>query len=191
MWCRKAGSVEEWVGAKPLCQGSKLGMAEVRREVREPGPGRELPLTNPVTAPSSPPGPEASVSRAEQHQGGEGPPFASVSTLESLKHGTGVSDKALDVAFAEGGRGIVVRLVPPVLQFHETTGEVTDLDTEGTHVPAPAHLSGAPVVQSPVDTDPAGLSASVPVEELVRAALGKTVEQRVVDCADRTTEVGL
>ena len=95
----------------------------------------------------------------------------------------------MHVALVERGHGIVVGLVPLVLQVHEVAGEVPDLDAEGADVAAPARLLGPPVVQSPVDADPAGLAASVLVEELVGAAFGETIEQRVVDRADRTTEV--
>ena len=117
--------------------------------------------------------------------------MSSVGRFERLKHGKRIPDEALDVALVEGGHGIVVRPVPLVLQIHEVTGEVPNLDAEGTHVPAPARLLGPPVIQSPVDAHPAGLAASVPVEELVGAAFGETMEQGVVSRTDCAPKVGL
>lgn len=79
-----------------------------------------------------------------------------------------------------------------ILQVDEVAGEIAYLDAEGTHVIVRlARLSGLPMVQAAVDADPARVAPHVPVEEFVRTALGQTVEQGVVDRADRSAQVRL
>ena len=116
----------------------------------------------------------------------------SVGPLESLEYGPRVHGEALHVALVERRHRVVVGLVPLVLQVDEVAREIAYLDAEGTHLATrPARLLSAPVVQAAVDAHPARLAAHVLVEELVRTALGQTVEQGVVDSADRSAEVRL
>ncbi len=132
-----------------------------------------------------------SAAAPEQDECRESPALPPVGVFEFFEYRARVNEEPLHVTLVERGDGVVVGLMPLVLQGDEEVGKIPHLDGERTDVAPAASLLGLAVVQRAVDADPGGLSAHVPADELIGATLRQTVEQRVVGGADRAPKVGL
>ncbi len=123
--------------------------------------------------------------------GGEGSPGLYSNCLEVPDRRLGVANAVFDVGLEAAPDRIIVGLVPLVLQVREEAREAPHPLRKRAYLVAPAARSlSLAMFECPVRSSPRrGLRLRL-ADQRVRAALGQTVEQGVVDGAQRPPQVG-